>query len=162
MNYLNINNHHIQFTVFQHFKYQIILLINKNNLHIIKLIKSCGSCEHIQKSNYLKKILIRHCKYNCHCLLILWMNSQSEQECPSCSTTFLSFLYFDLLTISWICRYINLWTYHNHTGTYFARKTLNSSFINDTMWASTCVFILHFNIVNIVNNVFVVRVLSVI
>lgn len=77
MNYLDIFNHVIQFTVFQHFTYQKILLMSKINLHIIKLIKSCGSCEHIQKSNYLKKKLICHCKYNCHCFITI-MDIQSK------------------------------------------------------------------------------------
>lgn len=77
MNYLDIFNHVIQFTVYQYFTYQIILLMSKINLHIIKLIKSCGSCEHIQKSNYLKKKLICHCKYNCHCFITI-MDIQSK------------------------------------------------------------------------------------
>lgn len=77
MNYLDIFNHVIQFTVYQHFIYQIILLMRKINLHIIKLIKGCGSCEHIQKSNYLKKKFICHCKYNCHCFITI-MDIQSK------------------------------------------------------------------------------------
>lgn len=77
MNYLDIFNHIIQFTVYQYFTYQIILLMSKINLHIIKLIKSCGSCEHIQKSNYLKKKFICHCKYNCHCFITI-MDIQSK------------------------------------------------------------------------------------
>lgn len=77
MNYLDIFNHVIQFTVYQYFTYQIILLMSKINLHIIKLIKSCGSCEHIQKSNYLKKKFICHCKYNCHCFITI-MDIQSK------------------------------------------------------------------------------------
>lgn len=78
MNYLDIFNHVIQFTIYQHFTYQIILLMRKINLHIIKLIKSCGSCEHIQKSNYLKKKLICHCKYNCQCFITIMDNIQSK------------------------------------------------------------------------------------
>lgn len=77
MNYLDIFNHVTKFTVYQHFTYQIILLMSMINLHIIKLIKSCGSCEHIQKSNYLKKKLICHCKYNCHCFITI-MDIQSK------------------------------------------------------------------------------------
>lgn len=77
MNSLNTFNHVIQFTIYQHFTYQIILLMSKINLHIIKLIKSCGSCEHIQKSNYLRKKFICHCKYNCHCFITI-MDIQSK------------------------------------------------------------------------------------
>lgn len=80
MNYLDIFNNIIQFTVYQYFTYQIILLMSKINLHIIKLIKSCGSCEHIQKSNYLKKKFICHCHITVIVLLLLWIYSQSEPE----------------------------------------------------------------------------------
>lgn len=106
------------FTAQQHFKYQVILLINKNNLHIIKLIKSCGSCEHIQKSNYLKKKTYMYAIVN----IIFNVNQyhkyrQREQEVPT-HCFFKSFLHFDL-------HILNLWI-HEMRAFIFARKTLNS------------------------------------